>query len=233
MLDLVTGADVNAATARTVGLNDAGTAIDNALGREIRARDVFHQFIDGQIRVINQRQTAIHDFREIVRRNIGGHTNGDTGGTVHQQVGNPGRQNLGNPLGAVVVINEIDGFLIQIRQQGVGNLLHADLGVTHGGRVVAVDGTEVTLAIHQRIPQGEWLGHTNDGVVYRRVTVGVVFTDNITHNTGGLLVGLVPVVVQFGHGEQNAAVNRLEAIPHIRKRPPDDHAHGVIEVGLF
>ncbi len=63
--------------------------------------------------------------------------------------------------------------------------------------------------------------------------MGVVFTDNVTHHTGGLLVGFVPVVVQFGHGEQNPAVNRLEAVPHIRERPPDDNAHGVIEVGLF
>ena len=233
VLDLVAGTNIDTTTAGTVGLNDAGTAVDDALGREIRARNEFHQLIDGQIRIINQRQAAAYDFRQVVGRNVGSHAHGNTGGTIHQQVGHPGGQNLGNPLGTVVVIDEIDRFLVQVRQQGVGDLLHADLGVTHGSRVVTVDGTEVTLAINQRIPQGERLGHTYDGVVYRRVTVGVVFTDNITHHTGGLLIGLVPVVVQFGHGEQNAAVNRLEAIPHIRKRPPDDHAHGVIEVGLF
>ena len=115
----------------------------------------------------------------------------------------------------------------------MGNLLHADLGVTHGSRVVAVDGTKVTLTIHQRVAQGKRLGHTNNGVVNGRVTMGVILTDDVTHHTGGFLVGLVPVVVEFGHGEQYAAMHRLEAVTHVWKCPPHDDAHGVIEIGLF
>ncbi len=63
--------------------------------------------------------------------------------------------------------------------------------------------------------------------------MGVVLTDNVTDHTGGLLIGLVPVVVQLVHGEQYAAMHRLEAVAHIRQRPPNDHAHGVIQVRLF
>ena len=102
---------------------------------------------------------------------------------------------------------EIDGFLVDIRQQLVGQLGHADFGVTHGGRVVAVHGTEVALAVHQGIAQGEVLGHADDGVVHRRVTVGVVFTDDVTHHAGGFLVSLVPVIAQLVHGEQDPSYN--------------------------
>jgi len=33
------------------------------------------------------------------------------------------------------------------------------------------------------------------------------------------------------HRVQHAPMHRLQAIAHIRQRSPDDHAHGVIEVG--
>ena len=233
LLDLVAGPDVDAAAAGAVRLDNTGTAIDDALGREVRPRNMLHQLVDGQIRVIDQCQTAVHDFGQVVRRNVGRHTDSDARGTVHQQVGHSGRQHLRNTLGAVVVIHEIDGFLVQIGQQRVGDLFHPDFGVTHGGGVVAVDGTEVTLTIHQRVTQGERLGHPNDGVVDRRITVRMVFTDNITDHTGRFFVRLVPVVAQFGHGEQHPPVHRLEAIPNVRQGPPHDDAHGVIEVRLL
>ena len=61
----------------------------------------------------------------------------------------------------------------------------------------------------------------------------VVLTDDVTDDAGGLLVGLVPVVAELVHGEQHAAVHRLEAIAHVRQGPANDHAHGVVEVGLL
>src|SRR5690554_1515516 len=233
VLNLVAGADVNAATASAIGFNNAGTAVDDALGREIRARNNFHQLINGQVRVINQRQATINHFGQVMGRNVGRHTHGDTGRTIHQQVRYAGWQNFRDTLGAVVVVDEIHGFLVQVRQQRMGNLLHADFGVTHGGGVVTVDRTEVTLAIHQRVAQGERLSHTNDGVVNGRVTMGVIFTDNVTHHTGGFLVCLVPVVTQLGHGEQHPTMHRLKAVTHIWQSPADDNAHSVIEVGLL
>jgi hypothetical protein len=48
----------------------------------------------------------------------------------------------------------------------------------------------------------------------------VVLTDHVTDDTGALLVSLVPVVAQLVHREQHAAMDRLEAVAHIRQRPP-------------
>ena len=66
----------------------------------------------------------------------------------------------------------------------MGDFGQADFGVTHGGSVVTIDRPEVALAIDQHVAQRKVLRHANDGVVHRYVTVGVVFTDHVTHDAG-------------------------------------------------
>ncbi len=161
------GTHVNAPAPRTVGLNDAGTAIDNAAGGEIRPGDEFHQFIHSDIRIGHQRQAAAHHFTQVVRRDIGGHAHRNTRGTIDEQRGDLGGQHHRDAFGAVVVVDEIDGFLVQIGQHGMGDLAHADFGVAHGGGGVAIHRTEVALPIDQHVTHGEGLGHTHDGVVDR------------------------------------------------------------------
>jgi len=130
----------------------------------------------------------------LVRRNIGRHAHRDTGRTVHQQIGEARREYQGLVFGTVVVGSEVDGFLVQVGDQLMGDFRHADLGVTHRRRVVAVHRTEVTLSVHQRVAQREILRHTHDGVIYRCVAVRMVLTDHVADDTRRLLVGLVPVV---------------------------------------
>src|SRR5690606_32841395 len=189
-----------------VSLDDAGPAIDDACRGEIRARDVLHQLIDRQLGAVHQRQTAIHDLTEVVRRNVGGHAHGDAAGAVDQQRRHLGRQHGGNLFGAVVVGHPVDGFLVQVGQHLVGQLGHAHFGVSHGCGAVAVHRTEVALTVYQQVAQRERLSHAHDGVVHSAVTVRVVFTDHVTDHTGGFLVRLVPVVAQLAHGEQYATV---------------------------
>jgi hypothetical protein len=85
---------------------------------------------------------------------------------------------------AVVVGAEVDGFLVNVRQHFVGDFGQTDFGVTHGRCVVAVYRAEVALAVDQHVPHGKVLRHAHDGVVHRLVTVGVVFTNHVTHDTG-------------------------------------------------
>jgi len=61
----------------------------------------------------------------------------------------------------------------------------------------------------------------------------MVFTDDVTHYTRRLLVGLVPLVAQLAHGEQHTAVHRLQSVSDIRQSAADDDAHRVVEVGLL
>src|SRR5690606_9204451 len=223
---------VEFAAARAIGLHDAGTTIDDAGGRKIGTRHVFHQLVDGDGGVGHHGDAGGDDLAHVVRRNVGGHAHGDTGGAVHQQVGHLGRQHHGNLFGAIVVVGEVDGFLVEVGHQIMRQTLHADLGVTHGRRSVAIHRTEVTLTIHQRITQRKILRHAHDGFVDGGIAVRMVFTDDVAHDTGGLLVGLVPVVAEFAHREQHASMYGLQTITHVRQSASDDYAHGVIEIGL-
>ena len=192
-----------------------------------------HQFIAGDIGIVDQRIQCARDLGKIVGRDVGGHAHGDPRGSVDEQARQPGRQHgrLGERF--VVVGRVVDGLLLQVRQHLMGDLGHSDFRVPHGGGAVAVDGAEVALAVHEGVAEGEILGHAHDGIVDGRVPVGMIFTDDVTDDAGGFLVGFVPVVFQLVHGEQHAPVDRLEAVPHIRQRPADDHAHGIVQIGLL
>jgi len=94
--------------------------------------------------------------------------------------------------------------------------VHANFGITHRRCRVAVNRTEVALAVNKGVAHGEVLGHTNDGVIDRRIAMGMVLTDDVTDNASRFLVRLVVVVVQFIHGEQDPPVNRFKAVSHVR-----------------
>ena len=113
----------------------------------------------------------------------------------------------------------------------MGDLCQTNLGVSHGCRVITVHRAKVTLAIDQHVAQGEVLGHPHDRVVDRRIAMGVVLTNHVTDDTGGFFVGPVPVVIELVHRKKHTPVHRLEPVANIRQRPPNDHAHGVIEIG--
>src|SRR5690606_9456199 len=216
-----------------VGIDAAGATSDDACGREIRTGDMSHQLIDADVGVGDQRQATVDHLAQVVWGDVGRHAHGDPAGAVDQQDRNLGRHDRRNLLGTVVVRYPVHGFLVQVGQQLMGQPGHAHFGVTHGRGAVAIDRTEVALAVDQQVAQREWLGHTDDGVVNRRVAVRVVFTDHVTHDTGRLLVRLVPVVTQFAHGKQHTAMHGFQTVSRIRQRPSDDYAHGVVEIGLL
>ena len=147
------GPHVDATTARTVSLHDPCTPVNLRPGREVWARDVLHELIDFDIGVLQCCQTPRHHLTEIVRRDIGRHTNGNTRRAVYKQVGHPRWQHCGDSLSAIVVVDKIDCFLVQVCQQGMCNLGHANLGVSHRRSGVSVNGAKITLAVYQRVPQ--------------------------------------------------------------------------------
>ena len=210
---------------------DTARAVDDAGGGKIRTGDQFHQARDVDIRAINEGQTAVDHLVEIMGRHIGGQAHGDASRTVDEQIGNLGGKDAGFMLRLVVVGDEVDGLFIQVRQQFVGDARHAHLGVTHRRRRITVHRTEVALPVHQHVAQRERLGHAHNGVINRGITMGMVLTHDVTHDTGRLLVGLVPVVTALVHTEQHAAVHRLEAVADIGQGPAHDDAHGVLHVG--
>ena len=110
------------------------------------------------------------------------HTNGNTRGTIDQQIRNASRQYHGDLLSAVVVVDKINRFFIKIREQRMRDFRHANFGVTHRSGRIAVNRSEITLSIDQRITQGKVLRHADNRVVNCRIAMGMIFTDHIAHD---------------------------------------------------
>ncbi len=147
-------------------LADAFVTVNNASRREIGSLDVFHQLGDGDVVVVDVGDDAVNALAEVVWSHVGGHTDGDTVGTVDQQCRNLCRQHGRLLQGVIEVVLEVNGVLFEVVEHFLGDLLQAGLSVTHGSRAVAVNATKVTLPVHQWITQGPVLGHTHHGVVH-------------------------------------------------------------------
>ena len=173
---------------------------------------------------------AVAKLGEVVRRDVGGHAHGDAGGAVQQQVRELRGEDGGFARGLVVVGHHIDGVLLQVAEQLLGDLLHAHLGVTHGGGAVAVDGAEVSVAIDQRAAEREVLRHAHDRLVHGRVAVRVVLADHVADDACALEMLGVPGVVEHVHRVEAPAVDGLESVPHVGKGAPHDHRHRVVDV---
>ena len=189
---------------------------------------MLHQVFHRAVRIVNHADYAVDDFRQVVRRNVGGHADGDAVGAVHQQVRESCRQH-GRLLQRFIKVGiKINGVLVDAVQQVHRQLLQPRFGITHRGGTVAVHAAEVALAFHQRITDVERLGHTHHRVVYGGVSVRVEFTEHVADHAGALAGGLVRCHAQFlGHVIQDSPVNRLQAVPDVREGPVHDNSHGV------
>ena len=230
VFEVALGAHHDAAAAGAVALAHTMQAIDDARGGEVGRGHDLHQLVDRRLRPLEQVKTRVHDFVQVVRRDVGGHAHGNAGGTVDQQVGQARRQHHGLFLGAVVVGCEVDGVLVDVGQHFVRDLRKTDLGVAHRRRVVAIDGAKIALAVHQHVAQRKVLRHAHDGVVHRGVAMRVVLADDVAYDPCRLFVRPVPVVVQLVHGKEHAPMHRLQAITRVGQRTPDDHAHRVVQI---
>ena len=125
-----------------------------------------------------------------MRRDLRRHTDGDTAGTVHQQIRETAGQNGGFLQTVVVVGNKIDGVLVDIGEHFHGNFAHLRLGITVSSRRVAVDGTEVTVTVYQHVAHREILRQTHHCVINRGVAVRVISTQHGTDGVGALMIWL-------------------------------------------
>ena len=137
------------------------------------------------------------------------HTDCDTGSTVYQKVRVAGRHNNRLFFGFIKVRGEVYGVFVDIRQHLHRDFAQTCLRVSHSRSTVAVDGTEVSMAVYHRIAGCPVLCHIDECSVDRAVTVRVIFTHGITDDTRALTVRLIRRIVQFTHGVQNTSLYRL------------------------
>ena len=94
LYDLDRGPGFDRTSAFSVGRLNADPAENLATRGEVRAFDVFHQVVDCGVWVSQQVDYRIAYFVEVVRRDIGGHSDCNALTSVYQQVGEAGRENL-------------------------------------------------------------------------------------------------------------------------------------------
>ena len=168
-----------------------------------------------------------------MRRDRGRHADRDALRTVGQKVRESRRQDDGLLLLAVVGGAEIDRVLVDPVEQEAGDLGQPRLGVAVGGRAVAVDVAEITLAVDQRVALGKILGEAHQRVVDRLVAVRVEVTHHVADDFCALLEGRGRVETQQVHAVQDAPVHRLEAVAGIGQRALHDRGERVGVVALF
>ena len=229
-LDFRLGADDHAAAAGFIGFLDAGNAHHDAAGREIRALDVLHELFRGDFRIVDVGADGVAALAQVVGSHVGGHTYGNTRCAVQEQQRGLGGQDGGFFQGVVEVEGHVHGVLVHVSEDVLRHLLELGLRVTHGSGRVTVHRAKVTLALHHGIALVPFLAQAHHGVIYAGVSVGVELTHHLTHDTGALL-GLAAIAeAHIVHAEQDAALDRLEAVTGIREGTGNNHRHRIVDV---
>ena len=90
-LDMMAGPHHHRAAPGSVRATDTGEAEDEAAGREVRALHMLHQAFGTDRRIFDIGAAGREHFAQIVWRDVGGHADRDSTGSVDQQVGESGR----------------------------------------------------------------------------------------------------------------------------------------------
>ena len=199
ILDVRARTDDDAAASGAIALADALEAVNDSGGRKIGRRNDVHQLVDRDAGIGQDRQTAIDRLVQVVRWNVGRHADRNARRSVDEQVRKPRRQHRRFRLLAIVVRHEIDGFLVDVGQHVDRDPLQPAFGVAIRRRRIAVDGTEVSLAVDQRIAERKRLDHPYQRLVGRRVAMRVVFAEHIADDARTFDVGPVPRNVGLVH----------------------------------
>ena len=237
LLDRDHRAHPDRATTGAVGVLDPLPADDQATGREVRSLDPGEQGVEqllvAGLGVLQRPQHAGGDLPQVVRRDVGGHADGDAAAAVDQQVGDPARQEVRLHRPAVIVRRKIDGFLVDLPEHLHRKGRHTTFRVAHSGSGVVSGRAEVAVAVDQRVAQRPGLGQAHEGVVDRAVAVRVVVGHHLADDAGALEVAAVGAVAAVVHGVEHPAVDRLEAVLDPWQGAADDDRHRVLEVGAL
>ena len=229
-LDFSPGSDDYPSAACLERISYALMSLDDTSRREIRPLYIMHEFIGGDIGVVDVRTDGIAGLSQIVRSHVGRHTDRNTRRTVQQQERSLGRKYGRLLKGIVEVVLEIDGILVDICHHFFGELFEFRLSVTHGCRRVAVHGTEVSLAENERISHAPRLRHPDHGIIHAAVTVRMVFTQHLTDYSGRFLRLAGIVQSESRHTEKHPSVDRFHTVPHIRQCPGHYDRHGIVDI---
>ena len=175
------------------------------------------------------RADTVNHFPKIMRGHVGGHSDSDARAPIDQQVGKGGRKDGWFGAGFIIIRNKIDRFLIHVLHERRAQMSQPRFGIAHGRGRVALDRTEVSLSVHQRLPHRPGLRHVDQRRINHRLAVRMIIAARIPANLGALAVLPVGIQGQILHGKQDAPLRRLQPVPHVRQGAGYNHRHRVIQ----
>ena len=232
-LDVGPGSHANRAPPGAVGVGDPGPTEDQRPGREIGSGQMLHQVVGCGLRMVDEVQRGIDDLAQVVGRDVGGHADRDPLAAVDEQVRKPRREEFGFGELARVVVDEVDGVLVDAVEQGEGDGIESTFGVAGGSSRVVRRIAEVALRVHQGVPQAEVLGHAHEGVVDGLVAVRVVLAHDLAGHPCAFHGGAIGAGAEVVHAPEDPAVDGLEAVAGVGQGPGHDDGHGVVQEGLL
>ena len=230
VLDPRGGPHPEAAAACLVRLLHAVEPDDLAAGRQVGPRDEAHQRVDVRVRVLDEVAQRLDDLDQVVRRDVGGHADGDAGRAVDDQVRDRGRQHARLGLAGVVVGPEVDGVLEDAVGHRHRGRRHPALGVAHrrGG---VVGRAEVAVPVDRGQPHRPRLRQPHEGVVDGAVAVGVQPAHHLADDAGALDVAAVGSQAHVGHRVEDPPLDGLQPVAGVGERARVDDRVGVLEEG--
>ena len=232
LLEVHLAAHRDAAAPGGVGLHDAAAAHDASAGREVRPRHPLEEFLEPDGGVVDGGHDGVAHLAQVVRGHAARHAHGDAARAVDEEVRELRREHGGLLQAVVVVRLERDGVLVEVleeRHRGGG---HARLGVTHGGRRVALDGAEVALLVHEQRARLPRLAHVDERGIDDALAVRVVVAAGVAADLGALDLLAPGGQVEVVHRHQDAALRGLQAVTDVGQGPVHDGAHGIRQVAV-
>ena len=224
------GTEHDLSPAGGIRLTDSCTAHDDTPGGEVRTGHTCHQIIQRCVFIFKHTDAGIDDLGQVVRRNVGCHADGDAVGTVHQKVRETGGENPRFFSRFIEVGIPVYGLFFNIPQHLLCHTSHSCFRITVCSRRVAIDGAEVTVSVDQRIAHGKVLCQSDQSIIDRCITMGMVTAQYVADCSRTFPVRLVSCQTVLIHCIQNTAMDRFQSVAYIRQGTSDDNRHCIFYI---
>ena len=227
------GSQDDRAAASVIALANSRATTDHAAGGKVGTGDDLHQFVDRDLRFVDDLDDRLANFAHVVWRNRRGHADRDSVGAVDQQIRISRGQH--SRFGAALVVgrNEIDRIEIDVVEQQRREGRHAGFGVSHGRRRQPGDRAEIALLVDQHVPHVPFLGHAHQGRIDDAFAVRMIVAAGVAGDLGAFDAAGARREIQIVHRHENSPLRRLQPVAHVGQRAADDDAHGVGQVTLL
>ena len=139
--------------------------VDQPPGREVgtgeNRQQIIHRDPIAPRPVLGDIHHGITDLPQVVRRDLGGHADGNPVRPIDQEIGKHGGQHHRFLEAAVEIVRPGYCVHVEVLEHHLRQLSQACLRVPHGGRGISVDRSEVALPIDQGGLHDPILGHAD------------------------------------------------------------------------